>query len=395
MDTFKYWGKDLDGVSYTETIEAKEAPEFIKNIREKGIYVYKVKKIIYINLFNKISTNLLMVFCKQFSSMLKTGMPLWECLDIISLQTDNKIIKNEIKIISSRCQNGLEISYCMKNYCKVFPKVMIDMIQVGEECGMLEKVLEDLYLYYKRSMELKNKLIAALSYPLTVLSLSFCLITFLILNVIPSFVSTLNSTGGDIPLITRYILNLSVFIKKNCSEILCITALTVLFCIFFYKSKKGKKIIDKLKFHLPVISKIYKNFITDKFSRIMAMLIGSGLPIIKSFIITRNVFKNAIVKEVIDNCIQSLESGGSLHETINDKKIFQPILYSMITIGEESGTLDEMFQKTSEFLDDDIYRQLNIIIRFVEPLLLVFISLIVGLLILAVVLPVININNSI
>lgn len=127
----------------------------------------------------------------------------------------------------------------------------------------------------------------------------------------------------------------------------------------------------------------------------MAMLIGSGLPIIKSFIITRNVFKNAIVKEVIDNCIQSLESGGSLHETINDKKIFQPILYSMITIGEESGTLDEMFQKTSEFLDDDIYRQLNIIIRFVEPLLLVFISLIVGLLILAVVLPVININNSI
>lgn len=336
-----------------------------------------------------------MVFCKQFSSMLKTGMPLWKCLDIISLQTENKILKNEIKIISSRCQNGLEISYCMKNYCKVFPKFMIDMIQVGEECGMLEKVLEDLYLYYKRSTELKNKLIAALSYPLTVLSLSFCLITFLILNVIPSFVSTLNSTGGDIPLITRYILNLSVFIKKNYSEILCITVLTVFFCIFFYKLKKGKKIIDKLKFHLPVISKIYKKFITDKFSRIMAMLIGSGLPIIKSFIITRNVFKNTIVKEVIDNCIQSLESGGSLHETINDKKIFQPILYSMITIGEESGTLDEMFQKTSEFLDDDIYRQLNIIIRFVEPLLLVFISLIVGLLILAVVLPVININNSI
>lgn len=99
-----------------------------------------------------------MVFCKQFSSMLKTGMPLWECLDIISLQTDNKILKNEIKIISSRCQNGLEISYCMKNYCKVFPKFMIDMIQVGEECGMLEKVLEDLYLYYKRSMELKISL---------------------------------------------------------------------------------------------------------------------------------------------------------------------------------------------------------------------------------------------
>lgn len=395
MFTFKYWGKDLNGVSYTETIEAEEALEFLKKIRERGIYVYKVKKIIYINLFNKVSTNLLLVFCKQFSSMLKTGMPLWECLDIISLQTDNKILKNEIKIISSKCQNGLEISYCMKNYCKVFPKFMIDMIQVGEECGMLEKILEELYSYYKRSMELKNKLIAALTYPLTVLFLSFCLITFLILNVIPSFVSTLNSTGGDIPLITRYILNFSQFIKKNFSEILYITVLIVLFCIFFYKSKKGKRIVDKLKFRLPFINKIYKEFITDKFSRIMAMLIGSGMPIIKSFIITRNIFKNTIVKEVIDNCIQSLESGGSLHETIDRKNIFQPILYSMITIGEESGTLDEMLQKTSEFLDDDIYRQLNIIIKFVEPLLLVFISLIVGLLILAVVLPVININNSI
>lgn len=395
MFTFKYWGKDLNGVSYTETIEAEEALEFLKKIRERGIYVYKVKKIIYINLFNKVSANLLLVFCKQFSSMLKTGMPLWECLDIISLQTDNKILKNEIKIISSKCQNGLEISYCMKNYCKVFPKFMIDMIQVGEECGMLEKILEELYSYYKRSMELKNKLIAALTYPLTVLFLSFCLITFLILNVIPSFVSTLNSTGGDIPLITRYILNFSQFIKKNFSEILYITVLIVLFCIFFYKSKKGKRIVDKLKFRLPFINKIYKEFITDKFSRIMAMLIGSGMPIIKSFIITRNIFKNTIVKEVIDNCIQSLESGGSLHETIDRKNIFQPILYSMITIGEESGTLDEMLQKTSEFLDDDIYRQLNIIIKFVEPLLLVFISLIVGLLILAVVLPVININNSI
>lgn len=395
MGTYKYWAKDLNGDSYSDVIEAKEVSEIIKNIRKRGIFVYKIRRVINIDSFSRISTNSLMVFCKQLSSMLKTGIPIYECLNIIGQQTNNKKLKNDIEVISSKCQNGLEISNCMRKYCKSFPKFMTDMIQVGEECGMLEKVMEDLYLYYKRNEELKSRLISAVSYPIIVMVLSFCLILFLILNVIPSFVSTLDSTGGNIPPVTRYVLYLSEFIKNNYCTIFIVTGLLILFCTLFFKSEKGKKIKDNLKFNIPLFSKIYKKFVTDKFSRIMAMLLSSGLPIMRSFTIIRNVFTNSVIREMIDDCVQNFEAGGSLHESISSKKIFHPIMLSMISIGEESGTLDEMFGKTAEFLEDDIYCQLNMLVKFIEPALLIFMSFIVGFLILSVVLPVININNSI
>lgn len=327
--------------------------------------------------------------------MISSGIQLSQALNIISNQCTNKIINESIKNIKKSIFNGKTLYESLKKYSNIYPRFMIEMINVGEKSGKLENILEKLSEYYEKQHRILSKIKSSMLYPIAVLVASILVVIFLMTKIIPQFIDIINSFNGEIPFLTRSIVDVCFFIKKNYFPLI-ITLILMLFILYeVCQSSRLKPYFHKLKLNFIFLGKLYNKYILAKFSIVMSMLLNAGLPITKALEITIDVLDNKIIENKIYNCMQHIKKGESLYSTFKNYNVGNDLLLSLVNIGEESGNLDYMLYKAGEILENDVEEKLKRITVFIEPMIIIFLALFIGTFVVAGLLPIISIMDSI
>ncbi|EOD00111.1 type II secretion system F family protein [Caldisalinibacter kiritimatiensis] len=400
MPTYKYKAIKVSGDRTTGTFTANSKREVVSMLKEKNYYPVEIKEVVeaknieFFSFLNKVKTKDIAIFCRQFYTMLDAGVTIINCLDILSKQTENKKLRQEIIKIYDEVQKGLTLSEALKKHNEVFPDLLINMVEAGEVSGNLDVIMDRMAIHYEKENKISNKVKSAMVYPIILSIISLVVVIFLLTVVMPNFISMFEGTGVELPLPTRILLDISDGIKKTWYIIALF--LFILGYIFnkYKKSERGKRYFDNLKFKIPIVKNTTEKVVTSRFTRTLSTLLGSGVSLIQSLDIVANVVGNKVVADGILQAKEDVRKGISLAEPIKNIRVFPPMVVSMIMIGEESGSLEEILDKTADFYDDEVEAAMEKMTTALEPLMIVFMAIIIGAIVIAMVLPMFNMVNT-
>ena len=328
----------------------------------------------------------LKLICKKISILLESGCEITKILDILKSQS-NKNTKNIFSNISNHINKGYTISYSFQK-TNSFSYFFISMIEAGEISGNLDKIMNDLYIYYDKECKLKSKIITMSIYPILLIVISFLSMVFMMFFIIPNFQKIFESNGINSPLMTTIIINISKFIRENHLVINILLIIFMVSLVYILKtSKKLKLNISELKFKIPIIKNINTLIITTRFSRIFGVLMQSGVQVIDSISISSKIIDNNYIFNKLAISNQYIRQGNKLSESLDKPQVFPDLFISMISVGEESGKLDETLSTITTFYENDLDNKINQIMKLVEPIIIVIMGLFIGIFALSMVLP--------
>lgn len=399
MPKYKYLAINEIGKKISGTYTTDNRNELIKMLRDNKYHPIEIKEVVEgkdINFgFKKVKTKDIAIFARQFYTMLNSGLSLVNCIGILRVQTENKVLKKTLNLVYDDLQKGMTFSDSLNKYKDVFPELLINMVEAGEISGNLDTIMNRMANHYERENKVMNKVKGAMVYPVILSVISLVIIIFLLVFVMPTFVSMFESSGVSLPLPTRILLNISNNIKTYWYMIL----LSVLLLIYFIKrlslNNRFRYYIDDFKFKIPIINMNTKKIITSRFTRTLSTLLYSGVPLMKSLEIVAKIVGNKVVEEGILNTKEELRKGIDLATPLESINIFSPMVISMIKIGEESGALDEILEKTADFYDEEVETSLKKLTTLLEPLMIVVMAIVIAVIIIAMVLPMFDMLNTI
>ena len=398
MNKYIFKAQNLEGTKRNGEIKCRDDADLNLILREKGFYLLdyeKEKKNKLYEIFNKVSKRDLAILCNQLSTILDCGINISEALELLSNQSEKKCIKNSLKEIRIEVEKGEALGDSFEKSKVAYPSIMINMIRIGEESGKLDSIFLSLSNYFERDDKVVNKVIASLTYPLLLLVVTIFITTMLMVKIVPSFSVTLVNMGQKLPEITFAILNISNFMKNNFAFIALTICAFIICCREYFKSAKGKEIKDGALLKIPIFKRVYIKIIELKFMRAMSILLESGNTVFKSIQFSAFCTENKVVKDKIMLSIDEIMKGKSTAIALNKVEIFEPLVMSMIAVGEETGALSKMFDKASEIIDEDLKREIERLTVLLEPIMIVILALIIGVVIFSVMLPMFNIMDSI
>lgn len=400
MPTYKYKALNNNGEKIVGSYTANSKEEVLIMLRENRYYPIDVKlnnkgKDIEISLFNKVKTKDIAIFCRQFYTMLNAGVTLVNCIDILRNQTVNKKLRKTINLVYDDLQRGQTLSESLNKYPDIFPELFINMVEAGELSGNLDIIMDRMAIHFEKENKIKNKVKGAMVYPLVLGVLSIVVVIFLLVVVMPTFVSMFEGSGVMLPLPTRILLGISDFIKKYWYIIILIGSIMVYIINKYLKTDRLKYLIDSIKFKIPIIGNNTEKVITSRFTRTLSTLLSSGVPLMKALEIVSKIVGNKVASEGILNAKEELSKGIDLATPIEEIGIFSPMVISMIKIGEQSGSLDEILEKTADFYDEEVETSLKKLTTMLEPLMIIVMALVIGGIVIAMVLPMFDMINTI
>lgn len=398
MATFKYIAMDSSGKKVKGTDTAEDRNILIQQLRSKGFMILEIQEDTAKNLqnpFEKIKIKDLAVFCRQFHTLISAGSTIIGSLDVLRMQTEKKKFKEIIHTIYEDVQKGLVFSEALKRHPNCFSDLMVSMVEAGEYSGNLDIIMERMAQYYEKEYKLKNKIGGAMVYPIVLTFMATSVVSFLMVFIMPTFVELFTSSGVKLPLVTRILLSISTFLKSYWYIVIGGVALFAYGLSKYLKQGEGLIAFDKLKITAPIIGSLNKKIITARFARTMAILLGSGASVINSIEIVSNVLGNSIVKEKLMHAREDMRKGMTISNSISTMNFFTPMVVSMVRIGEESGELDLILDKTANFFDDEVETALHKMIVMIEPLLIVVMGGMVGFIVMAMMLPLFDIMKTV
>ena len=330
----------------------------------------------------------IVVFCRIFSTMINAGLPLIQCLELLAQQEQNKIFAKILKAIKDDIEGGTSLTDALKKYPKVFDDLFVNLIAAGEAGGMLDIILGRLSDYLEKAMKLKKRVKGAMTYPAAVLFISFGVVALLLLKVIPVFQKMFEGMGGQLPGPTAMLIAASEFAQSYFFVIIII--LVVIYIAFnrFYKTEKGRLLLDSLVLKAPVFGPLLKKVAVAKFSRTLSTMMSSGVPILEGLSIVSKTSGNKVVENALLKTRQSISEGRTIAEPLAETGIFPSMVVQMIAVGEATGALDTMLSKIADFYDDEVDTAVDAMTALLEPIMMVFIGGIVGGMIIAMYLPI-------
>lgn len=398
MATFKYIAMDSSGKKVKGTDTAEDRNILIQQLRSKGFMILEIQEDTAKNLqnpFEKIKIKDLAVFCRQFHTLISAGSTIIGSLDVLRMQTEKKKFKEIIHTIYEDVQKGLVFSEALKRHPNCFSDLMVSMVEAGEYSGNLDIIMERMAQYYEKEYKLKNKIGGAMVYPIVLTFMATSVVSFLMVFIMPTFVELFTSSGVKLPLVTRILLSISTFLKSYWYIVIGGVALFAYGLSKYLKQGEGLIAFDKLKITAPIIGSLNKKIITARFARTMSILLGSGASVINSIEIVSNVLGNSIVKEKLMHAREDMRKGMTISNSISTMNFFTPMVISMVRIGEESGELDLILDKTANFFDDEVETALHKMIVMIEPLLIVVMGGMVGFIVMAMMLPLFDIMKTV
>jgi len=342
-----------------------------------------------------ISKDETILFARQLALAINSDIPLTKSIEIISQKTDNKSLKQVLISIIDSLNMGESFADILSNHEKILTPFLVKMVIIGEESGNLPEVLEQVAMTYEKQLETTNKLKAALTYPLILTVLMFGVILLLVIQIMPMFNDVLISLGGEMPAITAVIISISLFIRDNIILIGVLILIVVVGLIIYSKSEKGHYFFDWLKFKLPIQKELTSTVLAALFARNLSILIRSGMNFQQAFTLIKPTMNNLFVEKMLDDGIVELNNGEPLDEVLGKMNLFPWLLMKLFGVAAHTGQMDKALMTAAIEMEKQVDQKLNKLTTVVEPMLIIILSIIVGIILISVVLPVVNIMNSI
>lgn len=392
MKSFKYRAMKSDGTKIEGRFEGENREEVISMITSNGYYPLKIEEIIEskrieIDLFGRITTKDLAIFCRQFYTMLEAGVSIVSCLEILSVEISNKKLREVIIEVTEDVKKGDTLSESMAKYPKVFPQILIKMVESGEVAGNIDEMMKRLSIHLEKEYKLNNKIKSSMIYPAVLSVVSVAAVIFIMTFVMPTFIEMFEEEGIELPLITRGLIAVSKFMSSNWILLIIILIAIIIGFNIYRKSPTGVARLSKLKLVLPVIGKLNKKIIVSRYTRTLSTLLSAGVSLVHALPTVGGVLGNKVAEEAIMRSREKVVRGESLSSTIFEEKIFPTMLASMVKIGEESGALDDLLNKTADFYDDEVEQAIQTSVALIEPILIVFMGLSIGIIVISIMLP--------
>jgi len=390
---FQWSGKTTKGVIESGEITAATKDEVIAQLRKRNItatvVIEKPKKVSKIGFGGKVKDKDIVVFTRQFATMIDAGLPLVQALEILSTQVENKSFGKVLAQVKIDVESGSTYADALKKHPRVFSELYGNMVAAGEAGGILDTILNRLAAYIEKAMKLKKKVKGAMVYPAVVSSIAVMVIAVIMIFVVPTFSKMFTTLGGTLPLPTRLVMNLSNFIA-GIGGLLVAGAIVaiVVFIVQFRRTEKGQHITDKILLRLPIFGMLINKVAVAKFTRTLGTLVSSGVPILDGLEITAKTSGNKVVEYAIMEVRKGVMGGKTLAEPITKAKVFPPMVTHMIAVGESTGALDAMLGKIADFYDDEVDASVSNLTAMMEPMLMVFLGGAVGFIVVAMYLPI-------
>lgn len=394
---FQWSGKNVKGMVESGELTANTKDEVIAQLRKKNITPTiisekKVEKKLFGGLKiggGKVSDKDIVVFTRQFSTMIDAGLPLVQALDILSTQVENKAFAKILVQIKEDVEAGSTYADALKKHPRTFSELYANMVAAGEAGGILDTILNRLASYIEKSMKLKKKVKGAMVYPIVVSTVAVGAIAVIMIFVVPTFAKMFATLGGTLPLPTQIVIDISNFLGGIGG--LLVFGLIVAFITGlsqFRRTEKGKHITDKILLKLPIFGTLINKVAVAKFTRTLGTLISSGVPILDGLEITAKTSGNKVIEYAITEVKKQVTGGKTLAEPLMKAKVFPPMVTHMISVGESTGALDAMLSKIADFYDDEVDAAVGNLTAMMEPMLMVFLGGSVGFIVIAMYLPI-------
>ncbi|MFQ5597014.1 MAG: type II secretion system F family protein [Nitrospiria bacterium] len=392
MATFEWTGKTRQGALRKGELLAKNREEVLGLLRKEQILVSSVKKkaaeITLPGFEKKVTDKDIVIFTRQFATMIDAGLPLVQCLEILSAQAENPVLGKAISEVRADVEGGSTYTDALRKHPKVFDDLYVNMVSAGETGGILDTILNRLSKHIEKSMKLKKQIKSAMVYPATILGVAAIVIIVLMVWVIPIFAKMFVDFGGTLPGLTQMVIDASYFMKNNILYMIGGALLAGYGFKKYYKTPKGHYKVDKLALKLPVVGDLIQKASIAKFTRTLGTLISSGVPILEGLGIVAKTSGNKVVEQAIMNARSSISEGKTIAEPLGKEKVFPPMVVQMISVGETTGAIDGMLGKIADFYDDEVDAAVTALTSLLEPMMMVFLGVTIGTIVIAMYLPI-------
>jgi type IV pilus assembly protein PilC len=407
MPSFAYQAKDASGKTVNGVIEAenervlrtklREMNYYVTGITQKGGGVLNSDLSAIFGRFKGVGEQSLVVFSRQFATMINAGLAMVRCLDVLSVQTEDSQLKPILIAIRRDVEGGATLANALGKYPRTFSPLFVNMVRAGELGGILDDVLNRLAGFLEKDFNLKKKVKSAMTYPIVILVMAVLIVLFLVTFILPTFVQMFESMQMKLPLPTQILISFTKAVRNPLVDVVAITVLIVGFILFnrYVATPVGRRQFDAFKLKLPVFGMLIRKVAISRFCRTLGTLLQSGVPIMQALEIVGKASGNEVVAETVSKVRDSVREGESIAVPLQLSGLFPPLVTQMVSVGEETGNLDGMLAKIADFYDTEVDYMLAALTQLLEPLMILGMGFVVGFIVISIFLPLYQIIGNI
>ena len=401
MPIYLWRGEDRKGVIQKGEAEADDLKAAEAQVRRMNIRVTKIKKKpkdLFENvafLQPRVRNADIVVFARQFATMINAGLPLIQCLDILQAQQENKTFKSMLKDIKESVESGSTLADALGKYPAIFDDLFVNMVAAGETAGILDTILNRLSEYMEKAQRLKKQVKSAMTYPVIVLVVAVLVISVILVFVIPVFKEMFEDFGGALPVPTQIVVNMSEFVQSNILYVIVGIVIFVFLFRRFYATEKGRALVDNYMLKIPIFGALLRKVAVAKFTRTLGTMVGSGVPILDALNITAKTSGNKSVETAIMKTRSAISEGQTMAAPLGETGVFPSMVCQMVAVGESTGALDSMLAKIADYYDEEVDAAVATLTSMIEPFMMVFLGATIGGLVIAMYLPIFQMAGAI
>lgn len=400
MPVYLWKGKDRHNKNKKGEMEAPSEDVVRSELTRRKITSAKIKKKPK-DLFEnvsfmqpKVKGSDIIIFCRQFSTMIDAGLPIIQCLDILYAQNDNKTFKKMLKDVKSNVESGQTLAEALRKYPKQFDDLFVNMIAAGEAGGILDMILRRLSAYLEKAAKLKAKIKGGMTYPLVTIVIAIVVVAIIMIFVIPVFEEMFSGMGSALPAATQIVVNLSRAVKSNIFYIIGATILFIYAMRRFYRTDKGRVLMDDLLLKVPLFGDLIRKAAVAKFTRTTGTMLSSGVAILDALEIVAKTAGNKTIEKAVYDTRTAIAEGRTMSDPLAESGVFPSMVCQMIAVGESTGALDAMLTKIAEFYEEEVDQAVENLTALIEPFMIVFLGVVIGGLVVAMYLPIFKMASA-
>src|SRR5438128_1094861 len=399
MPLFEYTARNLKGDLVKNQVDLPSKDDVVAHLRKNRLVLVQVRQApqgVSLKLFQGgVKTRDIVIFTRQFATMINAGLPLVQALEILAQQTENKTLASITRQVVYDVESGQTLADALRKHPKGFSDLYVNMVAAGEAGGILDTILQRLAQFLEKNDAIIRKVKGAMVYPAVIMAVAAIAITVLLIFVIPTFQAMFASVNLELPLPTRIVIGASNVLKHYWWAIIAVAAFTVVSINRYYKTPPGRLQIDKLLLNLPVLGDVIRKSAVSRFTRTLGTLISSGVSILDGLEITARTAGNMVIHNAVMESRAPIAGGETTAGPLQKSTGFPPMVISMIAVGEQTGGLDEMLSKIADFYDDEVDAAVSALLALMEPIMIVVLGVIVGGMVVAMYLPIFDMVNAV
>jgi len=394
MPIYLWEGKNRNNIVQKGEMDASSEDGIRSNLNKLRITPTKIKKKpkdLFENvafLQPSITQRDVILFCRQFSTMIDAGLPIIQCMDILHSQQENATFKKMLKNVKEQVESGSTLADSLKKYPKQFDDLFVNMVAAGEAGGILDTILRRLSAYMEKAAKLKSQVKGALTYPIVTMVIAVAVVAVILVFVIPVFQEMFADMGGALPPITQVVVGMSEFVKSKIHWIVIGIFIFIFAFKKYYNTEKGRKVVDATMLKLPVFGLLIRKVAVAKFTRTMGTMLSSGVAILEALDIVAKTSGNKSVEQAIYTVRSGIAEGRTMADPLAESGVFPAMVCQMISVGESTGALDAMLEKIADFYEEEVDQAVDNLTSLIEPFMLVFLGVVIGTLVVAMYMPI-------